>query len=72
VNSGGVSSSPFYSTSTHKPECPDGSPASYRSNDHAVAEPALVDQPHTIREVPFSDADDWADDHLKVDDKTSP
>jgi hypothetical protein len=48
---------------------------SYRSatdgvpqNDHAVAEPALVDQlqlqPHTIREEPFSSADGhWADDH---------
>jgi hypothetical protein len=46
-------------------------------NDHAVAEPELVDQlqlqPHTIREEPFSGADDhWANDHLKLVDKTSP
>ncbi len=37
--------------------------------DHAVAEPVLVDQfqlqPHTIREEPFSGADDrGADEHL--------
>jgi hypothetical protein len=84
VNSGGVFSSPFYSLSTHKPEGPDGPPASYRSatdgvpqNDHAVAEPALVDQlqlhPHTIREESFSGANDhWTDDHLKLVDETSP
>jgi hypothetical protein len=29
VNSGGVSSSPFYSLSIHKPEGPDGPPASF-------------------------------------------
>jgi len=57
---------------------------SYRSatdgvpqNGHTVAKPALVDQlqlqPHTIREEPFSGADDhWADDHLKFVGKTSP
>ena len=84
MNSGGVSSSPFCSLSIHKPEGPDGPPASYRSatdgvpqNDHGVAEPAVVDQlqlqPHTIREEPFSGTDDhWADDHLKLVDKSSP
>ena len=46
-------------------------------NDHAVAEPALINQfqlqPHTIREVPFSGADDRrADEHLKLVNKTSP
>jgi hypothetical protein len=48
-------------------EATDGVP----QNDHAVAEPALVDQlqlqSHTIREKPFSGADDhWADDPLKL------
>jgi len=45
--------------------------------DHAVGEPVLVDQfrlqPHTIREEPFSGADDRrADEHLKLVNKTSP
>jgi len=51
VNSGGVFSLPFYSLSTRKLEGPSGPPASYRSatdsvpqNDHAIAEPVLVDQ----------------------------
>ena len=40
-------------------------------NDHAVAEPVLVNQfqlqPHTIREELFSGADDRrADEHLKL------
>jgi hypothetical protein len=42
-----------------------------------VAEPVLVNQfqlqPHTIREEPFSGADDRrADEHLKLVNKTSP
>ena len=46
-------------------------------NDHAVAELVLVNQfqlqPHTIREEPFSGADDRrADEHLKLVNKTSP
>jgi len=44
--------------------------------DHAVAEPMLVDQfqlqPHTIREEPFSGADNrGADEHLNLVNKTS-
>src|SRR6516162_2051184 len=45
-------------------------------NGHAVAEPELADrlelQPHAIREEPFSTADNRANDHLKLVDKTSP
>jgi hypothetical protein len=46
-------------------------------DDHAVAEPALLDQlqvqPHTVREEPLSPAHDYgADDHLELVDKTAP
>ena len=46
-------------------------------SDDAVVEPALVNQfqlqPHTVREEPFSAADDRrADEHLKLVHKTSP
>src|SRR5688572_12817363 len=46
-------------------------------DDHAVAEPALLDQlqvqPHTVRKEPLSATHDHgADDHLELVDKTGP
>jgi hypothetical protein len=55
-----------FGTRTHQERTSAGVP----QNDHAVAEPELVDrlqlQPHAIREEPFSAADDRANDHLKL------
>ena len=63
--------------STLLPKCSVSMSEGVPQNNHSVAEPSFIDQvqvqPHTIREEPFSTADDHgADDHLELVDKSGP